>query len=79
DLETNKILEIIIAILNERGKTVFISSHIVDPLLTICQQIHYLKNQTVFRSYERSEFHLIQEELFGNYTREVKNELPNIL
>jgi len=79
DLETNKILEIIIAILNERGKTVFISSHILDPLLTICQQIHYLKNQTVFRSYERSEFHLIQEELFGNYTREVKNELPNIL
>ena len=79
DLETNKILEVIIAILNERGKTVLISSHILEPLLTICQQIHYIKNQTIFKSYERSEFNLIHEELFGNYTREMKNDLLKII
>jgi len=79
DLETNKILEVIITILNERGKTVFISSHILDPLLAVCKQIHYIKEQTIFRSYEKQEFDLIQEELFGNYTREIKAELLKII
>ena len=79
DLETNKILEVIISILNERGKTVFISSHILDPLLIICERIHYLKNQTVFKSYEKHEFNLIEEELFGKYSREMKNELLKII
>jgi len=79
DLETNKILEVIIGILNERGKTVFISSHILEPLLNICHQIHHIKNQTIFKSYEKKEFDLIHEELFGNYTRNVKNELLKII
>lgn len=75
DLETNKILEVIITILNERGKTVFISSHILDPLLNTCHQIHYLKNKTILKSYAKNEFHLIEEELFGVYTKEVKTRL----
>jgi len=79
DLETNKVLEVIITILNERGKTVFISSHILEPLLNICYEIHYLKNQTLFKSYNQREFHLIQEELFGNYTREIKSDLLKII
>jgi len=79
DLETNKILEVIITILNERGKTIFISSHILDPLLKVCHQIHYLKEKTFFRSYEKNEFHLIQEELFGKYTREMKTDLLKII
>jgi ABC-2 type transport system ATP-binding protein len=79
DLETNKILEVIIAILNERGKTVFISSHILDPLLTVCYQIHYLKEKTIFRTYEKPEFNQIHEELFGTYTNEVKSELLRMI
>lgn len=79
DLETNKILEVIIRILNERGKTIFISSHILEPLLNVCHRIHYIKNRTVFRSYEKPEFGCIEEELFGNYSRDVKNDLLKII
>lgn len=79
DLETNKLLEVIIRILNDRGKTVFISSHILDPLINICHSIHYLKEQTVFRSYAKEEFGLIEEELFGHYTRNAKEELMKII
>lgn len=79
DLETNKLLEVMIGILNARGKTVFISSHILDPLMNICTSIHYLKNQTVFRSYTKEEFGLIEEELFGNYTRNAHAELSKIV
>ena len=79
DLETNKILEVIISILNQRGKTVFISSHILEPLLNVCAEIHYLKNQSIFKSYKKDEFHLIEEELFGNYSRTLQNELLQVI
>ncbi len=75
DLETNKILEVIITILNERGKTVFLSSHILDPLLHVCEKIYYIKDQTIFKSYKKEEFNLIEEELFGTYTREIQSQL----
>lgn len=79
DLETNKILEVIIGILNERGKTIFISSHILDPLLKICHKIHYLKQQTFFKTYTQYEFNLIEQELFGAYSDKVKDELGKII
>jgi ABC-2 type transport system ATP-binding protein len=75
DLETNKILEVIITTLNERGKTVFISSHILEPLFQVCTQIHYIKEQTIFKSYRKEEFKVIEEDLFGALTRNLKNEL----
>ncbi len=78
DLETNKILEVIITTLNERGKTVFISSHILDPLLHVCEKIHYIKHQTIYKSYDKEAFKLIEEELFGAFTRNLKAELINI-
>lgn len=79
DLETNKLLEVIIAILNSRGKTVFVSSHILNPLMNICHSIHYLKDQTVFRSYNKTGFGSIEEDLFGNYTRNAREELSGII
>lgn len=79
DLETNKILETIISILNERNKTVFISSHILDPLLVVCEQIHYIKEETFFKTYNKEEFKLIEEDLFGNYSRSVRGELSQII
>ncbi len=79
DLETNKILETIIRILNQRGKTVFISSHIIEPLLNVCHEIHYLKGKTIYKTYKKDEFPLINEELFGQYTREMEEQLKNML
>lgn len=79
DLETNKLLEVIITILTQRGKTVFISSHILDPLIHVCEQIHFLKDQSVFKSYSKNEFPAIAEDLFGNYIRELEKKLPGII
>lgn len=79
DLETNKLLEVIISILNSRGKTVFISSHILEPLLNICHSIHHLKNQTLFKSYSREEFGAVAEDLFGSYMRQAEEELGKMI
>lgn len=79
DLETNKVLEVIIAALNERGKTIFISSHILDPLIAVCYKIHHIKDHTIAKTYGENEFSAISDDLFGEYTRLVKRELQAIL
>ena len=72
DIETNKILELIITTLKEKGKTVFVSSHIIDPLLTVCDQIHYLDSGKFTKSFEKDNFHHIEDELFRKLKAEAK-------
>lgn len=75
DLETNKVLEIIIASLKQKQKTVFVSSHIIDPLLSTCDKIHLLQDGVFTRTYEKEEFSKIEEELFGK----LKSDLTQII
>lgn len=75
DLETNKILEIIIVSLKEKQKTVFVSSHIIDPLLLTCDKIHLLQDGVFTKTYLKPAFASIEEELFGK----LKNEATVII
>lgn len=70
DLESNKVLEIIILSLKQKQKTVFVSSHIIDPLLTTCDKIHLLENGCFVKTYPRSGFSTIEEDLFGKLKAE---------
>jgi ABC-2 type transport system ATP-binding protein len=72
DLETNKILELIISTLKEKGKTVFVSSHIIDPLLTVCDMIHYLENGKFAKTFDKNNFHHIEDELFKKLKAEAR-------
>lgn len=52
DLETNEIIKQIILQLNQNGKTIIVTSHILETLTTICSEIHYLNDghiQETFR------------------------------
>ena len=72
DLETNKILELIITTLKEKDKTVFLSSHIIDPLLSVCDEIHFLENGCFTKKFDKLDFHKIEEELFSKLKMEAK-------
>ncbi len=72
DLETNKILEIIISTLKQKNKTIFVSSHIIEPLLTICDKIYLLEKGLFIKTYEKKDFNNIDEELFGKLKHEAK-------
>jgi ABC-2 type transport system ATP-binding protein len=70
DLETNKIVELIIMILKEKGKTVFVSSHIINPLFSVCDEIHFLERGQFTKKFHKSDYHKVEDELF----RELKEE-----
>lgn len=75
DVESNMSLQIIIDLLNKKNKTVFISSHIIEPLYTICHKIHHLKDKTFVKSYLPCDYKLIENEVFGHFTEQLKNKL----
>ncbi|MFA5403656.1 MAG: ATP-binding cassette domain-containing protein [Ignavibacteria bacterium] len=64
DLETNKVLEIVIKKLKEKGKTVFISSHILEPLIDICDNIHLLSGGIIKASYKELNYSELKRGLF---------------
>jgi ABC-2 type transport system ATP-binding protein len=70
DLETNKVLEIIIAQLKEKRKTILVSSHIIDPLLKVCDEILFLENGVFTRTFKKDDFHKIEAEVFGKFKEE---------
>jgi ABC-2 type transport system ATP-binding protein len=72
DLETNKILELIIGTLKEKGKTIFLSSHIIEPLLTVCDSIHVLENGQFSKTYNKVDFNKIEDELFKKLKTEAQ-------
>ncbi len=68
DIETCRIIRMILLRLKEKGKTIIITSHIIETLTNLCDYIHYLKdgviNQSVdesgFAQFERDVFHVIE-------------------
>jgi ABC-2 type transport system ATP-binding protein len=72
DIESCKILELIVMQLKEKGKTVFISSHIMDTLLPICDCIHLLEAGEFKKRFDKNEFACIEEELLGRFVESAK-------
>jgi len=76
DLETSKVLQIIILKLKQKQKTIIITSHILESLTSICDTIHYLDNGTIKFSRTKNEFENLEKDIFHNFA---KSEMINNL
>jgi ABC-2 type transport system ATP-binding protein len=79
DLETNKVVEIVIKKLKEKGKTIFVSSHILEPLTDICDNIHLLLNGNISASYKKGEFRELKQDLFEDLIKSAGETIQNSL
>lgn len=79
DLESNKIVEWIITALFNKGKTIFISSHIIDPLLTICHQICYLEEGVFTRIFNKENFHEVEEVVFSKLKQKAQEQIQRAI
>jgi ABC-2 type transport system ATP-binding protein len=61
DLESNHVLELIIKNLKKKKKTIFVSSHILNPLEHLCDEFHYLDDGEFIRSFKSEDFTMLQE------------------
>ncbi len=64
DIESTRIIRSIMLRLKEKGKTIIVTSHIIETLTNLCDYIHYLENGKIMFSKEKNEFKEFERELF---------------
>ncbi len=79
DMETNKVVELLITALKDRNKIVFVSSHILEPLITVCDEILILEQGIFSRSYQQENFDKIDQELFGKFREKAMEIIRNAI
>lgn len=72
DIETVRALRSLILKLKEKGKTIIITSHIIETLTNVCDYIHYLQEGKISMSKNKSEFVDFEKDIFEQI--ESKNE-----
>ena len=78
DIETCRIIRMILLRLKERNKTIIVTSHIIETLTNLCDFIHYLEAGQVKYSRDKSGFSEFEREVFDkieNENIELINEL----
>jgi len=64
DIETCRIIRSILLRLKDKGKTIIITSHIIETLTNLCDYIHYLEKGTISYSKGKHDFAEFERELF---------------
>ena len=77
DLESNYLVEKIILMLREKGKTILITSHILGILHQVCDEIHWLNQKKIYKTYLKADFGQIDEEVLKGTVS--KKQLENLL
>jgi ABC-type multidrug transport system, ATPase component len=78
DIETCRVIRSILLRLKDRGKTIIITSHIIETLTNLCDFIHYLENGRIKYSKYKLDFAEFERKLFEsieNKNVELINEL----
>jgi len=78
DMEGNEALLTILQRLKNSGKTILLSSHILDGLLQIADAISYLKDGQVAQTFERTAFGQLEAELRRDFRAHVHASLDKL-
>ena len=79
DIEASKVLSMVIARLRDKGRTIIVTSHILESLTGICDYIHYLNNRKIQFSRTKDRFGEISNELFCDLEAGYANVLEEII
>lgn len=73
DIETCRNIRMILLRLKDKGKTILITSHIMETLTNLCDKIHYLENGIIKYSKEKHEFVTFEREIFDSIEQKNAN------
>lgn len=78
DIEGGFAFRKMIQFLKEKGKTLLITSHIFESLTAICDNIHYLANKKIVKSYPREAFDDLQKDIFHLLDQQNESEWEKV-
>jgi len=79
DIEIGRTLHTILTSLKQKQKTILTTSHILDSLTDLCDDIHYLENGKVIFSKEKEEFEAFKKELYESLDSKNKNQINSLI
>ncbi len=78
DIETNRIVRSVLMKMSEMGKTIIITSHIIETLTNLCDYIHYLDGGQIRFSKSKDEFDNFSTELFQSIEKKTSGLIDEI-
>ena len=78
DIETGRILRSILLKLKEKGKTIMVTSHIIETLTNMCDQIHYLESGKIQFSKNEDEFGTFEADLFEKLEEQNRDAIDGL-
>ena len=79
DLETVQKIKSLLIKLKDSNKTIIITSHILESLLSLCDLLSYLNNGIIQFSKERKDFGSVEKEIFSVNQERLENQIQNLI
>lgn len=79
DLETVQKIKSLLIKLKDNNKTIIITSHILESLLSLCDLLSYLNNGIIQFSKERKDFGSVEKEIFSVNQERLDNQIQYLL
>ena len=79
DMETGRIIAMVLRRLRERGKTIVVTSHVLETLTGISDEIHLLEGGTIRRSYAPQEGSVLEQDLFSALEDRLRDRIHKAL
>jgi len=79
DMETNQLLGNILKELTGKGKTIILTSHVLESLTRWCDHIHVLGSGRILRSFAKGEFNEIESFLFDQKNKLLIENVKELL
>lgn len=75
DLASVRVVEAVVRTLAGRGRTVIITSHVLGPLVALCDQIHLLQGGAIARTFARGHTDGLENELFAELDKRTEETI----
>ena len=79
DLESSRVLAAVLVRLKAEGKTIIVTSHMLETLSSLCDRIHYLTNGCIHKSYLPEDIALMKNEIFHELDQHIENKIDGLL
>ncbi len=79
DVETARIVRSILLKFKEKGKTIIITSHIIETLTNLCDYIHYLEKGKISYSCDKKNFAQFEQQLFTGIEQKNRQIIDTLL
>jgi ABC-2 type transport system ATP-binding protein len=79
DIEMCRILRLALLGLKENGKTIIVSSHVIETLTNLCDNIHYLESGRIKNSVRKADFASFEKEIFAIIEKDNRKTIQELL